>query len=79
MPDYDRPRTVRGPSRGVTVTVTLSEDELRLVEAYAAERGLSLEAALEELAADGLARRVRTRTGRRPSPWVRSFHRTERA
>lgn len=45
----------------------LSSRELEVVTQYAEQRGLTIEQAASELTRDGLAKRVRRRTGRTPA------------
>lgn len=49
--------------------------ERELIEAVAQERGISFEEAVNQLASEGLANRVRKRTGRRPASQVVRFRR----
>lgn len=52
-----------------------SDEERKLIESVARERGLTFEEAASELASEGLAARVRKRTGRRPASQVVNFRR----
>jgi predicted kinase len=45
----------------------LSERERQAIEQVAAQRGISFEEALEQMAKEGLASRVRRKTGRAPA------------
>ena len=54
---------------------TFSDDEREVIESVARERGVTFEEAASQLAAEGLARRVKKKTGRRPSSNVREFQR----
>lgn len=56
-------------------STSFSDAERALIEQVAAERGITFEAAAEQLAGEGLARRVQKKTQRRPSSNVRRFHR----
>lgn len=44
-----------------------SDQERALIERIAAERGITFEEAVEQLASEGLAKRVRKGTGRAPA------------
>jgi hypothetical protein len=59
------------------VQVVFSAPEERVITDYAQAHGLTFEAAVQELFAAGLARRVRAHLGRRPSAAVRRFHRRD--
>lgn len=52
---------------------SLSDREAALVQAVADERGITFEEAAEQLASEGLAKRVQRRTGRRPASQVLRF------
>ena len=52
-----------------------SDKERALIEQVANERGLSFEEVVAELMKEGLASRVRKKTGRRPSASVLRFRR----
>lgn len=65
--------SARGVEMGKEETTALTDDERRLVERVANERGVSFEEAAIALASEGLAKRVRKRTGRRPSASVMAF------
>jgi predicted kinase len=45
----------------------LTEKERQLVEQVATQRGVTFEEAVEQMAKEGLAQRVRRRTGRAPA------------
>lgn len=53
----------------------LSDAERKLIEMVAEQEGITFEQAIERLVSDGLAERVRKRTGRRAASYVRRFHR----
>jgi len=55
--------------------VSLSDEERALVERIAAERGITINEAAEQLASEGLARRVNKKTHRTPASNVRKFRR----
>ncbi len=44
-----------------------SDRERQAIELIAAERGITFEQAVSELASEGLAKRVRLKTGKRPA------------
>lgn len=50
-----------------TEQTALSEKERKAVEEVASQRGISFEEASEQLAREGLASRVRRKTGRAPA------------
>lgn len=50
--------------------VAFSDAERKRIERVAEERGISFEEAVNQLAREGLARRVKQRTGRRPAGQV---------
>lgn len=54
----------------------LSDKERDLIKTYADQRGLTIEEAASELARDGLARRVRKRTGKSPARNVLKMRKT---
>ena len=63
-----------GPSKGpATATTAFSEKERALIQRFAEQEGLSFEEAVERLFSDGLARRIKARTGRSPSAAVLNF------
>ena len=69
-------RDFRGPSKGARdVSVALSDKERALVQRYADQEGITFEEAVEKLLGQGLANRVRKRTGRSPSASVMRFRR----
>ncbi len=55
--------------------VSFSDRERALIEQVAKERGITFEEAVTELAGEGLAHRVRKKTGRGPSASVLRFRR----
>lgn len=54
---------------------SFSDDERAVIEKVAQERGITFEEAANELASEGLAKRVKRRTGHRPASNVRNFRR----
>ena len=50
-----------------TEQTALSEKERKAVEEVASQRGISFEEAIEQMAKEGLAARVRRKTGRAPA------------
>lgn len=61
---------LKRPSKGAVLRTSLSDQERGLIQIYADQEGLCLEEAADRLASDGLARRVRKRTGHRPASYV---------
>ena len=57
-------------------TTELSDQELKLVQQYADQRGLTLNQAATELAKQALAKRVRKSTGKTPARNVLKMPRT---
>lgn len=55
--------------------VSFSDHEKALIEQVASERGITFEQAVNALASEELARRIRRNTGRRPAANVRNFRR----
>ena len=53
--------------------VSFSDREKALIDQVAAERGITFIEAVNQLASEGLARRVKKKTGRTPSANVRRF------
>jgi hypothetical protein len=71
VPEKDKRRGYRGPSK--EHTTSFNDKELTMIAAYAEQEDLSFDDAVDRLASEALEKRVRNRTGKRPSENVTRF------